>query len=70
MNPDGSAKMSDFNYYMFFALVMGGATVVFSLVARFYKGKTYLQSQELTEDESRDRTGARGRRADLTEASA
>ena len=37
MNPDGSAKMSDF-YYIFFAGLMGGATVVFSLVARFYKG--------------------------------
>ncbi len=46
MNPDGSAKMSDFNYYMFFAIVMFVATAIFSVVARFYKGKTYLQSQE------------------------
>ncbi|HSH39108.1 MAG TPA: POT family MFS transporter [Chthoniobacterales bacterium] len=46
MNPDGSAKMSDFNYYMFFAIVMFAATAIFSVVARFYRGQTYLQSQE------------------------
>ena len=46
MNPDGSAKMSDFNYYMFFAYLMFGATAVFSIVSLFYKGRTYLQSQE------------------------
>ncbi|MDQ6764836.1 MAG: POT family MFS transporter [Verrucomicrobiota bacterium] len=51
MNPDGTAKMSDFNYYMFFAIVMFAATAIFSVVSLFYKGKTYLQSQEVTEDE-------------------
>jgi POT family proton-dependent oligopeptide transporter len=50
-NPDGSSKMSDFNYYMFFAILMFAATAIFSVIARFYKGKTHLQSQELTPDE-------------------
>jgi proton-dependent oligopeptide transporter, POT family len=45
-NPDGSSKMSDFNYYIFFAVLMFGATGLFSIVSLFYKGKTYLQSQE------------------------
>lgn len=49
MNPDGSAKMSDFNYYMFFAIVMFVATAIFSVVSLFYRGKTYLQSQTADE---------------------
>lgn len=49
-NPDGSSRMSDFNYYMFFAGLMFVATILFSIVARFYKGKTYLQSQEHYEE--------------------
>jgi proton-dependent oligopeptide transporter, POT family len=50
-NPDGSSKMSDFNYYMFFAGLMFAATLLFSIVARFYRGKTYLQSQEVPLEE-------------------
>jgi POT family proton-dependent oligopeptide transporter len=42
----GAPTMSDFNYYMFFAYLMFGATAIFSVVSLFYKGKTYLQSQE------------------------
>ena len=45
-NPDGTSKMTDFNYYMFFAYLMFGATALFSVVSLFYKGKTYLQSQD------------------------
>jgi POT family proton-dependent oligopeptide transporter len=51
MNPDGSAKMSDFNYYMFFAILMGVATLIFAVVANFYRYKTYLQSQDEPVDE-------------------
>jgi len=50
-NPDGSSKMSDYNYYLFFAGLMLVATALFAVVARFYRYRTYLQSQELTEDE-------------------
>jgi proton-dependent oligopeptide transporter, POT family len=45
-NPDGSSKLSDQSYYMFFAQLMFVAAIVFVVVACFYKGKTYLQSQE------------------------
>ena len=45
-NPDGTAKMDDQHYYLFFAGLMLIAAVVFVVVASFYRGKTYLQSQE------------------------
>jgi POT family proton-dependent oligopeptide transporter len=50
-NPDGSSKMSDLNYYLFFAGLMLVASLIFAVVANFYKYRTYLQSQEPTEDE-------------------
>ena len=51
-NPDGSSKMSDYNYYLFFAALMLVASLIFAVVAKFYKYRTYLQSQEgPTEDE-------------------
>jgi len=50
-NPDGTSKMSDFSYYLFFAGLMFAATVVFSIVACFYRGGTYLQSQEVPLEE-------------------
>jgi POT family proton-dependent oligopeptide transporter len=50
-NPDGSSKMSDYNYYLFFAGLMLVATALFAVVANFYRYRTYLQSQEPTEDE-------------------
>ena len=48
MNPDGTAKMNDFQYFMFFAILMLVATAIFAVVANFYKYRTYLQSQEPT----------------------
>ncbi len=45
-NPDGSVKMDDQHYYLFFAGLMFVAAAVFVPVARFYRGRTYLQSQE------------------------
>ncbi|HYJ07172.1 MAG TPA: POT family MFS transporter [Chthoniobacterales bacterium] len=50
-NPDGSSKMSDYTYYLFFAGLMLVATALFAVVAQFYRYRTYLQSQEPTEDE-------------------
>jgi proton-dependent oligopeptide transporter, POT family len=50
-NPDGTVKMNDQQYFLFFAGLMFVAAAVFVVVALFYKGKTYLQSQELPEDE-------------------
>ena len=50
-NPDGSSKMDDQHYYIFFAELMLVAAIIFVIVACFYKGKTYLQSQEAVLDE-------------------
>jgi POT family proton-dependent oligopeptide transporter len=51
-NPDGTAKMDDQHYYLFFAGLMFAAAVVFVFVASFYRGRTYLQSQEHYEEEA------------------
>ena len=51
LNPDGTTKMNDYQYYLFFAALMFVTACVFVVVARYYKGRTYLQSQEVTPDE-------------------
>jgi proton-dependent oligopeptide transporter, POT family len=51
LNPDGTTKMNDYQYYLFFAGMMFVTACVFVVVARYYKGRTYLQSQEVTPDE-------------------
>ena len=51
VNTDGTRKLTDYQYFTFFTLLMFGASVVFVLVASFYKGRTYLQSQQPTLDE-------------------
>jgi proton-dependent oligopeptide transporter, POT family len=50
-NADGTVKMSDQQYFLFFAVLMLVAAAVFVVFAMFYQGKTYLQSQEVTPDE-------------------
>jgi len=47
----GAHKVSAYQYFTFFTWLMFGAAVVFVIVASFYKGRTYLQTQELTPDE-------------------
>src|ERR671934_2702365 len=51
LNPDGTRKLTDFQYFSFFTVLMFVASVVFVFVARYYKGRTYLQSQQPTLDE-------------------
>ena len=51
INADGTRKLTDYQYFTFFTLLMFGASIVFVLVASFYKGRTYLQSQRPTLDE-------------------
>ncbi len=46
LKEDGSSKLTDFQYYVFFAVLMLVATVLFAIVASFYRYKTYLQSQD------------------------
>jgi proton-dependent oligopeptide transporter, POT family len=45
-NADGSVKMNDEQYFLFFAGLMLIAATIFTIVATFYREKTYLQSQE------------------------
>jgi POT family proton-dependent oligopeptide transporter len=50
-NADGTVKMNDQQYFLFFAVLMLLAAGIFVVVAMFYRGRTYLQSQEATPDE-------------------
>ena len=46
LNKDGTTKMSDYHYYWFFAILMLVTAAVFSVVAMFYRGKTYIQGED------------------------
>jgi POT family proton-dependent oligopeptide transporter len=50
INLDGTKKLTDYQYFGFFTIVMFVAAAIFVVLACFYKGQTYLQSQ-LTQDE-------------------
>ncbi|MGI8890191.1 MAG: POT family MFS transporter [Chthoniobacterales bacterium] len=50
-NNDGTVKMSDQQYFLFFAVLMFVAAAIFVVFAMFYRGQTYLQSQEEVEEE-------------------
>jgi POT family proton-dependent oligopeptide transporter len=50
INLDGTKKLTDYQYFTFFTVVMFVAAAIFVVLACFYKGQTYLQSQ-LTQDE-------------------
>ncbi len=45
-NADGTLKMNDQQYFLFFAGIMFVAAVIFVIFAMSYQGRTYLQSQE------------------------
>jgi POT family proton-dependent oligopeptide transporter len=51
LNPDGTRKLNDYQYFSFFMWLMFGTAVVFVIISCFYKYRTYLQSQQLTPDE-------------------
>jgi POT family proton-dependent oligopeptide transporter len=44
-NPDGSAKLTGSNYYLFFTALMLGTTVLYVIVAPFYRGRVYIQGE-------------------------
>ena len=44
-NPDGSSKLEGADYYLFFTLTMLVTAVLFVLVARVYRGDTYLHEE-------------------------
>jgi proton-dependent oligopeptide transporter, POT family len=51
LNPDGTRKLNNYQYFTFFTVLMFAAAIVFVIVACFYKGRTYLQTQQPTPDE-------------------
>lgn len=44
-NPDGSVKLAGASYFYFFVAVMFATSLLFVFVARFYKGRTYIQDE-------------------------
>ncbi|MBA3961393.1 MAG: POT family MFS transporter [Chthoniobacterales bacterium] len=46
VKPDGTTKLTEFQFYSFFTIVMFAAATLFVFFACFYKGRTHLQSQE------------------------
>ncbi|HZT23379.1 MAG TPA: POT family MFS transporter [Verrucomicrobiae bacterium] len=44
-NPDGSVKLKGASYFLFFVNSMLVTAVLFLVVSRFYRGKTYLQDE-------------------------
>ncbi|MDJ0806814.1 MAG: POT family MFS transporter [Gammaproteobacteria bacterium] len=44
-NDDGSSKLAGAEYYWFFTLMMLFTAVLFTLVARFYRGQTYIHEE-------------------------
>ncbi|MEY2479593.1 MAG: proton-dependent oligopeptide transporter, family [Verrucomicrobiota bacterium] len=51
LNADGTKKFTDYQYFTFFTILMFSVSILFVIVANFYKGRTYLQSQQPTLDE-------------------
>jgi POT family proton-dependent oligopeptide transporter len=51
LKPDGTTKLTEFQFYSFFTILMFAASVCFVAFAMFYKGRTHLQSQAPTADE-------------------
>ena len=45
-NPDGSSKLAGAEYFLFFTALMLVTAVLFTLVARFCHGETYLHAQQ------------------------
>ena len=41
-NPDGSSKLAGASYFWFFTLLMLATAVVFLVVVRFYKERTFI----------------------------
>jgi len=45
-NPDGSSKLEGADYYWFFTLLMLATSVLFLLVVKFYREKTYIHEEQ------------------------
>jgi proton-dependent oligopeptide transporter, POT family len=45
-NPDGSSKLAGASYFIFFTLLMLVTAMLFVLVARYYRGETYIHEEQ------------------------
>ena len=45
-NADGSSKLAGADYFIFFTLLMLATAVLFLLVARYYRGETYIHEEQ------------------------
>ena len=45
-NPDGSSKLEGATYYWFFTLIMLVTSLLFLLLVRFYREKTYIHAEQ------------------------
>jgi len=45
-NPDGSSRLADAEYFLFFTTLMLATAVLFTLVARFCQGATFLHAEQ------------------------
>ncbi len=45
-NPDGSSKLEGADYYWFFTLIMLATSILFLLVVKFYREKTYIHHEQ------------------------
>jgi POT family proton-dependent oligopeptide transporter len=46
-NPDGSSLLEGADYFLFFTALMAGTAVLFMLLARFYRGQTYINEEQV-----------------------
>ena len=53
-NPDGTTKLDGPAYYWFFAILMLITTILFAIVASFYKEKSYIHDEAPTKDMTRE----------------
>ena len=51
-NPDGTSKLTGVEYYLMFAGLMLAAAIVFSLMAKNFPIQTFVQDEEVSDEEA------------------
>ena len=45
-NPDGSSKLAGADYFLFFTVLMLATALLFTLVVRHYRGRSYIHEEQ------------------------
>ena len=45
LNPDGSSKLEGASYFYFFAIIMSITALLFLIILKYFKPKTYLHAE-------------------------